>query len=63
MSDFTFQEDEDMPGLNTQRNNTGTSPTVIITSPQETDPVLGSTNEHTAIPMPPSYDPTSVTNQ
>jgi hypothetical protein len=54
----SFQEDEDVPGLNTQRNNNGTSPTVVITSPQETDPVLGSTNEHIAIPMPPSYEST-----
>jgi hypothetical protein len=55
---FALQEDEDVPGLNTQRNNNGTSPTVVITSPQETDPVLGSTNEHIAIPMPPSYEST-----
>jgi len=59
----SFQEDEDIPGVNTQRNDNGTSPTVIITSPQETDPVFGSTKEHTAIPMPPSYDSTSAANQ
>lgn len=52
-----------MPGMNTQRNANGTSPTVIVTSPQETDPVLGSTTESTAIPMPPSYESTSVTSQ
>jgi len=59
-----FQEDDDMPGINTQRNiNETAAPTIITTSPQETDPVLGSTSEHTAIPMPPSYESTSVTNQ
>jgi len=58
----SFQEDEDIPGVNTQGNVNGTSPTVITTSPKETDPVLSSTNEHTAIPIPPSYDSTSVAN-
>ncbi|CAF0721489.1 unnamed protein product [Rotaria sp. Silwood1] len=58
-----FQEDEDIPGIHTQANNNGTSPTVILTSPQETDPVLGSTSEHISIPIAPSYESTSVTNQ
>ena len=57
-----FQDDEDVPGVQTQRNVNGSSPTVIVTGPQETDPVFGSNHEHITIPMPPSYESTSVTH-
>ncbi|CAF0814891.1 unnamed protein product [Adineta ricciae] len=59
----SFQENDDIPGIYTQRNVNGTSPTVIITSPQETDPVLGSTGEQTSVLMPPSYESISVGSQ
>ncbi|CAF4138240.1 unnamed protein product [Adineta steineri] len=59
----SFREDDDIPNVHVQKNANVTSPTVIITSPQETDPVLGTTDQHTAIPMPPSYESISVTNQ
>ncbi|CAF3986578.1 unnamed protein product, partial [Rotaria magnacalcarata] len=57
-----FQEEEDVPGLRTQNNANETS-TIILTSPKESDPVLGSADEKKPIPLPPSYESTSVTNQ
>jgi len=61
-NDFSpFQDDEGVKETNPRSNTTVTSPI-----PQETDPVLRQptiSNENTAIPMPTSYEATSVTSQ
>lgn len=60
----SFPDDDDLPGLHTYRNANQNVTNTTPKGPQETDPVLGTnTSEKTAIPMPPSYESTVITEQ